>query len=106
VKYYKINLEDFKPMYDTDYTYTFHSAGLEPWVCALLKQFKPRSVLDVGCGFDLWSLFLKGYLEFLMLLVLMLIMLRLSSLRSLVYMMSFMSQILEFFIILNRLISP
>jgi len=62
VKYYKINLEDFKPMYDTDYTYTFHSPGLEPWVCALLKQFKPRSVLDVGCGFGLWGLFLKGYL--------------------------------------------
>jgi SAM-dependent methyltransferase len=48
--------------YDSEYTSTFHSPGLEPWVLDLLRQFKPKSVLDVGCGLGFWGLILKGYL--------------------------------------------
>jgi len=49
-------------MYDLNYTLTFHSPGIEPWVLGLLKQVRPRSVLDVGCGLGLWGLILRGYL--------------------------------------------
>jgi SAM-dependent methyltransferase len=31
-------------------------------VLGLLRQFKPKSVLDVGCGLGFWGLILKGYL--------------------------------------------
>jgi ribosomal protein L11 methylase PrmA len=48
--------------YDSEYTFTFHSPGLEPWVLGLLRQFKPKSVLDVGCGPGFWGFILKGYL--------------------------------------------
>jgi SAM-dependent methyltransferase len=48
--------------YDSEYTFTFHSPGLEPWVCGLLRGFRPVSVLDVGCGLGFWGLILKGYL--------------------------------------------
>jgi SAM-dependent methyltransferase len=49
-------------IYDSGYTLTFHSPGVEPWICGLLRQFKPSDVLDVGCGLGLWGLILKGYL--------------------------------------------
>jgi predicted TPR repeat methyltransferase len=49
-------------IYDLGYTLTFHSPGIEPWICGLLRQFKPSDVLDVGCGLGLWGLILKGYL--------------------------------------------
>jgi SAM-dependent methyltransferase len=48
--------------YDSEYTFTFHSSGLEPWVLGLLRQFKPKSVLDVGCCLGFWGLVLRGYL--------------------------------------------
>jgi predicted TPR repeat methyltransferase len=48
--------------YDLEYTLNFHSPGIEPWICGLLRQFKPSNVLDVGCGLGLWGLILKGYL--------------------------------------------
>ena len=53
---------NLKPFYDLEYTLTFHSPGIEPWVLGLLKQVRPRSVLDVGCGLGLWGLILRGYL--------------------------------------------
>ncbi len=37
--------------YDQDYIKVFHSPGVEPWITGLLKVVRPRSVLDVGCGF-------------------------------------------------------
>jgi FkbM family methyltransferase len=49
-------------IYDLEYTLTFHRPGVEPWICGLLKQFRPNSVLDAGCGLGLWGLILKGYL--------------------------------------------
>jgi SAM-dependent methyltransferase len=49
-------------IYDLEYTLTFHSPGVEPWICGLLRQFKPSDVLDVGCGLGLWGLIAKGYL--------------------------------------------
>jgi SAM-dependent methyltransferase len=49
-------------IYDLEYTLTFHSPGVEPWICGLLRQFKPSDALDVGCGLGLWGLILKGYL--------------------------------------------
>jgi len=48
--------------YDSEYAFTFHSPGIEPWVLGLLKQVRPRSVLDVGCGLGLWDLILRGCL--------------------------------------------
>jgi SAM-dependent methyltransferase len=51
-----------KPIYDEQYTYVFHSPAVEPWICGLLRRFKPSDVLDVGCGLGLWGLILKGYL--------------------------------------------
>jgi len=48
--------------YDSEYTLTFHSPGIEPWITGLLKKFKLNSVLDVGCGLGLWGLVFKGYL--------------------------------------------
>jgi ribosomal protein L11 methylase PrmA len=49
-------------MYDSNYTYAFHSPSLDPWLAGLLKSVKPRAVLDIGCGLGFWSLVLKGYL--------------------------------------------
>ena len=51
-----------KLIYDLEYTLTFHSPGIEPWITGLLKKFKPDSVLDIGCGLGFWGLILKGYL--------------------------------------------
>jgi SAM-dependent methyltransferase len=53
---------NLKPFYDLEYTLTFHSPGIEPWVLGLLSQVRPRSVLDVGCGLGFWGLVLRGYL--------------------------------------------
>jgi len=50
-------------MYDLKYTLTFHSPGIEPWICGLLRGLRPVSVLDVGCGLGYRGLILKGYLE-------------------------------------------
>jgi SAM-dependent methyltransferase len=49
-------------IYDSEYTLTFHSPGIEPWITGLFKKFKPSSVLDVGCGLGFWGLVLKNYL--------------------------------------------
>jgi protein-L-isoaspartate O-methyltransferase len=43
-------LSAVRPTYDSEYSLTFHSPGIEPWITGLLKNFKPSSVLDVGCG--------------------------------------------------------
>jgi SAM-dependent methyltransferase len=48
--------------YDSEYTLTFHSPGIEPWITGLLKNFRPSNVLDVGCGLGFWGLVLKNYL--------------------------------------------
>jgi SAM-dependent methyltransferase len=53
---------DTKFIYELEYMWAFHSPGLEPWVVGLLRQFKPKSVLDVGCGPGFWGFILKGYL--------------------------------------------
>jgi len=58
----KESLKDTEMLYDREYTWIFHSPGLEPWVCGLLRRLKPVSVLDVGCGLGYWGLILKGYL--------------------------------------------
>jgi SAM-dependent methyltransferase len=52
-----------KPIYDEEYTYVFHSPGIEPWILGLLKS-KPSlgRVLDVGCGLGFSALMLKLYL--------------------------------------------
>jgi SAM-dependent methyltransferase len=48
--------------YDEDYSNTFHSPGLEPWLVGLFKSVEPKAVLDIGCGLGFWGLVLKGYL--------------------------------------------
>ena len=53
------SLKGAKLIYDREYTWIFHSSGLEPWVCGLLRRLKPVSVLDVGCGLGYWGLILK-----------------------------------------------
>jgi SAM-dependent methyltransferase len=52
-----------KPIYDEEYTYVFHSPGIEPWILGFLKS-KPSlgRVLDVGCGLGFSALMLKLYL--------------------------------------------
>jgi len=56
------SLKGAKLIYDREYTWIFHSPGLEPWVCGLLRRLNPVSVLDVGCGLGYWGFILKGYL--------------------------------------------
>jgi SAM-dependent methyltransferase len=48
--------------YSESYANTFHSPGLEPWICGLLEQSRPSSVLDIGCGLGFWGFILKGLL--------------------------------------------
>jgi len=45
-----------------EYTYVFHSPGIEPWILGFLKS-KPSlgRVLDVGCGLGFSALMLKLY---------------------------------------------
>jgi len=53
-----------KLTYDRDYTNTFHSLGIEPWIAGFLKNKSPLGkVLDIGCGLGLASLLLKLYLN-------------------------------------------
>jgi len=52
-----------KPIYDVQYTYVFHSPGIEPWVLGFLKNKRSLGrVLDVGCGLGFSALMLKLYL--------------------------------------------
>jgi SAM-dependent methyltransferase len=46
--------------YGESYTNTFHSPGLEPWICGIVEKSRPISVLDVGCGLGFWGFILKG----------------------------------------------
>jgi predicted TPR repeat methyltransferase len=49
--------------YDKDYTDTFHSPGIEPWILGFLKNRSSLGrVLDVGCGLGISALLLKLYL--------------------------------------------
>jgi SAM-dependent methyltransferase len=52
-----------KPIYDEQYTYVFHSPGIEPWISGFLKsKISLGRVLDVGCGLGSSALMLKLYL--------------------------------------------
>jgi SAM-dependent methyltransferase len=52
-----------KPSYDEEYTYAFHSPGIEPWILGFLKSKSSLGrVLDVGCGLGSLALMLKLYL--------------------------------------------
>jgi len=55
-------LTNFNLSYDGEYTYVFHSPGIEPWITGALKGRKLNKVVDVGCGFGLASVILKSYL--------------------------------------------
>lgn len=62
IRTHRFGANDSGLTYDSEYTLTFHSSGIEPWITGLLKKFKPSSVLDVGCGLGFWDLVLKNYL--------------------------------------------
>jgi len=52
-----------KLRYDRDYTDTFHSPGIEPWILGFLKERASLGkVLDVGCGLGFTAFLLKLYL--------------------------------------------
>jgi len=52
-----------KPSYDEEYTYAFHSPGIEPWILGFLKSKRTLGrTLDVGCGLGFSALMLKLYL--------------------------------------------
>ena len=48
--------------YDREYTYTFHSPGIELWITEFLKDGSWESALDLGCGLGFTALLLKLYL--------------------------------------------
>lgn len=52
-------------VYDKEYTYIFHSPGIEPWITGFLKKLREKDslgeVLDVGCGLGLTGFLLKLY---------------------------------------------
>jgi SAM-dependent methyltransferase len=51
-----------KPSYDEEYTYAFHSPGIEPWILEFLKsKCTLGRTLDVGCGLGFSALMLKLY---------------------------------------------
>jgi SAM-dependent methyltransferase len=51
-----------KPIYDKEYTCTFHSPGIEPWISGFLKSKRSLSrVLDIGCGLGFFGFILKLY---------------------------------------------
>lgn len=57
-----------KIIYDKEYTNTFHSPGIEPWVTGFLKSLMEKRgslgvVLDVGCGLGFMGFLLKLYLK-------------------------------------------
>ncbi|MEM2703843.1 MAG: hypothetical protein QXR45_11860, partial [Candidatus Bathyarchaeia archaeon] len=53
-----------KLTYDRDYTSTFHSPGIEPWITGFLKiKGSLGMVLDLGCGLGFTALLLKLYLN-------------------------------------------
>jgi len=53
-----------KLTYDKDYTSTFHSPGIEPWITGFLKiKGSLGMVLDLGCGLGFTALLLKLYLN-------------------------------------------
>ena len=45
---------------DRDYPRVFHSPGLEPWILGLLIDARPRSILDVGCGYGFWGFVVRS----------------------------------------------
>lgn len=49
--------------YDREYTSTFHSPGIEPWIAGFLKSRLYEIGLDVGRGLGSMSLILKLYLN-------------------------------------------
>lgn len=53
-----------RPDYDKDYSDTFHSPGIDPWITGFLKGKSPNSVIDVGCGFGFTALLLRLYLGY------------------------------------------
>jgi len=44
---------------DLYYPMIFHSPGLEPWILGLLQESKPKSMLEVGCGYGFWGFIAK-----------------------------------------------
>ncbi|MCW4009509.1 MAG: class I SAM-dependent methyltransferase [Candidatus Bathyarchaeota archaeon] len=46
---------------DRQYTYVFHSPGIEPWICGLLKNRNIKNVLDLGCGVGSFGFLIKNY---------------------------------------------
>jgi SAM-dependent methyltransferase len=52
-----------KPIYHKQYTYVFHSPGIEPWILGFLKSKRSLGrVLDVGYGLGFSAFMLKLYL--------------------------------------------
>lgn len=54
--------------YDRDYTYVFHSPGIEPWITGFLKQRilergSLGKILDIGCGLGFMGFLLRLYLN-------------------------------------------
>jgi SAM-dependent methyltransferase len=49
--------------YDQNYTYTFHSPGLEPWIMGFIKKNTWANALDLGCGMGFNAFTLKLYLK-------------------------------------------
>jgi ubiquinone/menaquinone biosynthesis C-methylase UbiE len=51
-------------VFDGDYASTFHIPGIEPLVLGFLKKRRcVGEVLEIGCGYGLWGLFLKMYVN-------------------------------------------
>lgn len=48
---------------DRHYTYVFHSPGIEPWICGLLKNRTITKVLDIGCGVGSWGFLIRNYIS-------------------------------------------
>ncbi len=49
--------------YDTEYTNTFRSPGIEPWVTCFLKDKQFSNAPDLGCSLGFTALLLKLYLN-------------------------------------------
>jgi SAM-dependent methyltransferase len=50
--------------YDENYTYIFHTPGIEPWVAGFLKNKSPKSVIDIGCGLGFSAVLLRSYIGY------------------------------------------